>query len=95
MGTPNVDTYRRAIFQYMFPELKQWDGFGAPWESIYDARKELVRTGSREPDILWMFHPSYRYSNPQFRKLSISKAEKRKRRDEVWERTAAHLRDYA
>ena len=95
MGTQNVDTYRRLVFHRVFPMLEgEWADFRTPWTSIYDANKELVRTQPGEPDVLWMFHPSYRQSNPQFPALR-SQAEKRRRRADIWARTVRHLKTYA
>ena len=95
MGTQNVDSYRRLVFNRVFPTLDdEWADFRTPWRSIYDAKKELVRTRPGEPDVLWMFHPSYRQSNPQFPELK-STAERKRRREEIWARTVWHLTSYA
>ena len=68
MGTQNVDAYRRLVFRRVFPMLEdEWADFRTPWTSIYDARKELVTTQPGEPDVLWMFHPSYRRATHSFR----------------------------
>ncbi len=95
MGTPNVDTYRRLVFHRVFPMLEgAWGHFGTPWTSLYAAEQELLPTGPGKRDILWMFHPSYRHSNPQFPQLN-SKAEKRRHREAIWARTVRHLSSYA
>lgn len=95
MGTQNVDAYRRLVFHRVFPTLEhEWADFRAPWTSIYDAKRELVRTQPGKPDVLWMFHPSYRQSNPQFPEL-MSRAEKKKSREGIWARTVQHLASYA
>ena len=98
MGTPNIDVYRRFVFRRLriAPMLEDaWAGLRAPWTCVYREGKELVKTKPEEPDVLWIFHPSYRHSNPQFPKLEVPKAEKRNRREEIWERIVGHLRDYA
>lgn len=100
MGTPNIRTYRRFVFKRALDPVHQmleaeWGDYRAPWESVYENQKELVRTDLGQPDVLWMFHPSFRNSNPQFRRLRASKAEKRQRREEVWNTVVRHLRTYA
>lgn len=71
------------------------DGQLSRWESVYQNQNELVRTEPGQPDVLWTFHPSFRNSNPRFQKLRASKAEKRKRREEVWNTVVRHLSTYA
>ena len=100
MGTPNIRTYRRFVFKRALDPVHQmleaeWGDCRAPWEGVYQDQKELVRTGSGQPDVLWTFHPSFRHSNPQFRKLQASKDEKRARREEVWNTVVRHLSAYA
>lgn len=66
-----------------------------PWEGVYRDHRELVRTERGQPDVLWMFHPSFRNSNPQFRRSRAPKAEKKRWREEVWKRVVGHLSTYA
>ena len=96
MGTPNVDIYRRLVFRHVFPALEDaWADFQRPWTTVYDAEKELVRkTKPGVPDVLWMFHPSYRQSNPRFPK-STTREENKRLRDAIWARTVQHLGNYA
>ena len=94
MGRPNLETYCRHVFHSIFPILKTcWRGLGAPWECMYESGKELVRTRPGEPDVLWMFHPSYRHANPQFRQAGTPD-ERRRRREQVWTATIEHLGRY-
>lgn len=85
MGGANVRTYLRDVFQPIFPKAKLEERWrNAPLSSIYDedeSGRELVRQ-PEGPDVLWMYHPSYRNTNP------------RKRRKQVWSRTVEHLRRY-
>ena len=96
MGKPNVETYLRHVFQPIFPTLEErWRREpNAPLSSIYESGRELVRQpeGPDVPDVLWMFHPSYRNTNPRFPKCAAE--EERKRREQVWSRTVEHLSRY-
>ena len=96
MGTPNIHTYRHFLFNRahpIHPMLEAaWGDYRAPWECVYQDRKELVRTGPEQPDVLWTFHPSFRHSNPQFRTLKAAKEKKRRLREEVWHTVVTHLR---
>ena len=94
MGRPNLELYRSSIFDSIFPFLEEeWRGLKPPWECVYEREKELVKTGPDEPDVLWIFHPSYRHANPQFRRAG-SPEERRRRREQVWARTVEHLSKY-
>ena len=104
MGKPNIDTYRRLVFSRALRPVHsmleaKWADLRAPWTCVYEAEegepgKELVKTGRGQPDVLWMFHPSFRHANPQFPGLE-TRAEKKKRREQVWETVVSHLRKYA
>ena len=59
----------------------------------YESGKELVSTRPGEPDVLWMFHPSFRHANPQFRQVGTPD-EKRRRREQVWAATIERLSSY-
>ena len=94
MGRPNVELYRKRIFHSIFPILEEeWRGLKSPWECMYERGKELVSTRPGEPDVLWMFHPSFRHANPQFRQAGTPD-EKRRRREQVWAATIERLSSY-
>ena len=98
MGTPNIDTYRRVVFNRALHRGRRmledaWVDMRSPWTCVYEDERELVRTQPGQPDVLWIFHPSFRHANPQFPKLP--RAEKKRRREQLWERVVGHLRDYA
>lgn len=97
MGKPNIDTYRQFVFNRALPRLRQmledaWVDLPPPLTRVYEDGRELVKTQPEQPDVLWMFHPSYRHTNPQF---PGGPEEKRQRREQYWERVVEHLRDYA
>ena len=87
MGGANVRTYLRDVFQPIFPEAKLEERWrlepNARLSSIYESGRELVRQ-PEGPDVLWMFHPSFRNSNPP--------RESKERQEQVWSRTVEHLR---
>ena len=85
MGGANVRTYLRDVFQPIFPKAKLEERWrlepNARLSSIYESGRELV-VQPEGPDVLWMFHPSLRNSNPRYR------------REQVWSRTVEHLSRY-
>ncbi len=93
MGGANARTYLRGVFRHVFqpifPTLEE--RWRAPLTSIYENGRELVRQ-PEGPDVLCMFHPSYRNLNPRFPKCAVD--EERKRREEVWRRIVEHLSRY-